>query len=236
MSSKIRAILFDAGNTLLYPQLDPLVQDLETRGFPASVEDFYAAERAGKLKLDEWMWPQIRARQVAPGTDRYYWSAYFEMLMDQIHAPAETQPELIHTLREGFRDIRTWSRVFPETAPFLDELRKKGYRLGVISNSVGTVEEQLGRAGLGQYFEFVLDSAIVGIEKPNPRIFEMALKQTSVEPNEAVFVGDTYSTDIGGAQLAGLRGILLDRVGAYPNAECPRFGSLSEMSFDAPGS
>ena len=233
MSSKIRAIFFDAGNTLLYPQLDPLVQDLKTRGFPASIEDFHAAERAGKLKLDEWLWPQIRARQVAPGTDRYYWSAYFEMLMDQIHAPAEAQPELIHGLREGFRDIRTWSRVFPETALFLDELLKKGYRLGVISNSVGTVEEQLGRAGLGQYFEFVLDSAIVGIEKPDPRIFEMALTRANVEPNEAVFVGDTYSTDIGGAQQAGLGGILLDRVGAYPNAEGPRLTSLSEMSFDA---
>ena len=64
-SSPIRAIFFDAGNTLLYPRLDERARDLTEAGFPARVEDFHAAERAAKQKLDVWLWPQIRQGECA---------------------------------------------------------------------------------------------------------------------------------------------------------------------------
>jgi putative hydrolase of the HAD superfamily len=83
--------------------------------------------------------------------------------------------------------------------------------------------------GLRDYFQAVFDSAIVGVEKPHPEIFQLALARAQVAPNEAVFVGDTNATDVGGAQLAGLHGVLIDRVGAYPRAECPRITSLPEL-------
>jgi FMN phosphatase YigB (HAD superfamily) len=51
-----------------------------------------------------------------------------------------------------------------------------------------------------------------------------------VEASEAVFVGDTYATDVGGAQLAGLTGVLMDSVGAYPDADCPKISSLPELA------
>jgi putative hydrolase of the HAD superfamily len=229
MSGKVKAIFFDAGNTLLYPCLEKIAADLAGQGFTASVDDFHAAERAGKRKLEEWLWPQIRARQVLPGTDRYYWNAYYDKFVERMEVPAEARTRLVERMRESFRDIQNWSYMFPETADVLGALSKREYRLGVISNSVGTVEAQLNRAGIGRHFEFVLDSFLVGVEKPNPEIFEMALERANVEPSAAVLVGDTYATDIGGAQLAGLRGILLDRVGAYPEATCPRITSLSEL-------
>jgi FMN phosphatase YigB (HAD superfamily) len=99
----------------------------------------------------------------------------------------------------------------------------------VISNSTGTLEDQLVRLGLARYFRVILDSAIVGIQKPHPGIFRLALERTAVEGSEAVFVGDTYATDVGGAQLAGLTGVLMDSVGAYPEAECPKISSLPEL-------
>ena len=114
--------------------------------------------------------------------------------------------------------------------PALKSLKSAGYFLAVISNSEGTVEGELRRAGLAEYMEFVIDSSIVGVEKPHPEIFEIALERAHLEPHEALYIGDTYATDIGGAQLAGLRGILMDRVGAYPDAACPRIKSLSELS------
>jgi putative hydrolase of the HAD superfamily len=83
--------------------------------------------------------------------------------------------------------------------------------------------------GLRDYFRAVLDSAIVGVEKPHPEIFQMALARAQVAPNEAVFVGDTNATDVGGAQLAGLHGVLIDRIGAYPHAECRRIKLLPEL-------
>jgi HAD superfamily hydrolase (TIGR01549 family) len=228
--SIIRAIFFDAGNTLIYPRVDELARELTALGFPAAAENFYAAERAGKAKLDEWLWPQIRRGQVPRQVDGFYWGEYLRALMEQVRAPQEAQERIMQRVREGFGDIRTWSRVFPETPPFLDSLRAAGYYLGVISNSGGTVEEQLGRVDLRRRFHTVLDSAIVGVEKPHPEIFQLALERAGVEPSRAVFVGDTYATDVGGAGLAGLYGVLIDRVGAYPRAECPRITTLPELA------
>jgi HAD superfamily hydrolase (TIGR01549 family) len=228
-SSHIRAIFFDAGNTLLYPRLDERARDLAAAGFPARVEDFHAAERAAKQKLDEWLWPQIRKGVVPRTIDHYYWGEYLTSLMGLIGAPETERGELITLLAEGFRDIRTWSIVMPETPPYLAHLQEAGYFLGVISNSVGTLEGQLQNVGMRGYFQAIFDSAIVGVEKPHPEIFQMALASAQVAANEAVFVGDTNATDVGGAQLAGLHGVLIDRINAYPNAECPRITSLPEL-------
>ena len=82
---------------------------------------------------------------------------------------------------------------------------------------------------MAEHFDAVLDSAIVGVEKPHPEIFQIALDRAAVAASEAVFVGDTNATDVGGAQLAGLTGVLIDRVGAYPHADCPRIETLSGL-------
>lgn len=229
MASKLRAILFDAGNTLIFPRYEQLAEDLTAQGFPATAETFFAAERAGKAKLDEWLWPQIRQGEVPRTIDQYYWGEYLHALMDQIRAPEEVRGELMLRVANGFRDIKLWSRVLPETPPYLDDLRARGYLLGVISNSNGTMEEQLTRLDLARHFNFMLDSAVVGVEKPHPEIFRLALQRAGVAPGEAMFVGDTYSTDMGGAQLAGLHGTLIDRAGAYPHADSPRIFTLPEL-------
>jgi len=230
MTSQLRAIFFDAGNTLLFPQLERIVQDLDEAGFPACVENFNKAEREGKRKLDEVLWPQIREGRVPRTVNRVYWKHYLEALMHQMALPAEARPAAIEAVVERFRDIHTWSKVLPETVPALKSLKSAGYFLAVISNSDGSVEGEIRRSGLGEYLEFVIDSAIVGVEKPHPEIFEIALERAHMAPQDAIYVGDSYATDIGGAELAGLRGILLDLVGAYPDATCPRITSLAELS------
>lgn len=229
VENPLRAIFFDAGNTLIFPRVEELAQDLTEQGYPTQVEDFHAAERAGKQKLDEWLWPQIRLGEVPRTIDHFYWGAYLRALVERIRAPESEHGRLMLRVADGFRDITLWSRVLPETAPYLEKLRAQGYFLGVISNSIGTMEEQLARLDLTRYFDNVIDSAVVGVEKPHPDIFKIALGRARVEPSAAIFVGDTHATDIGGAQLAGLRGVLIDRVGAYPQASCPRISSLPEL-------
>ncbi len=229
MPSRVRAIFFDAGNTLVFPRLEELAQDLTAQGFSATVEDFYAAERSGKSKLDEWLWPQIRSGRLPSTVDYVYWTEYLRALMERVRAPVEARETLIRRLAEGFKDIRLWSRVFPETSLYLEALHAQGYFLGVISNSMGAMEEQLRHVGLGRHFDTILDSAIVGVEKPHAEIFQLALARAGIEASEAVFVGDLYSTDVGGARRAGLHGVLMDRVGAYPHADCPRITALPEL-------
>ena len=131
---------------------------------------------------------------------------------------------------KSFQNIQLWSRVMPDTPAFLEWLVAQGYFVGVISNSTGTLEGQLARLGLARYFQAIWDSAIVGIQKPHPQIFKLALQGAGVDGSEAIFVGDTYATDVGGAQLAGLTGVLMDGVGAYPDAACPRISSLPELA------
>jgi HAD superfamily hydrolase (TIGR01509 family) len=227
--SYIRAIFFDAGNTLLYPRLDARARDLTEAGYPAQVEDFHAAERVAKQKLDDWLWPQIRQGEVPRTIDHYYWLEYLTALMARIGAPEAEHARLIRLVADGFRNIRTWSVVIPGTPEYLGSLRQHGYFLGVISNSIGTVEDQLAYMGLREYFQAVFDSAIVGVEKPHPEIFRLALDAARVPADEAVFVGDTNATDMGGAQLAGLHGVLIDRVEAYPQAGGPRIKALPEL-------
>jgi putative hydrolase of the HAD superfamily len=91
------------------------------------------------------------------------------------------------------------------------------------------MEQQFIRLDLARHFQTILDSALVGVEKPHPEIFQLALGRAGVSASEAAFVGDTYATDIVGAQFAGLHAVLIDRVGAYPHAECPRVTSLPEL-------
>ena len=226
---RIRAVFLDAGNTLVFPRLEVIITDLKEQGHTATPEDFYAAERVAKRKLDDWLWPQIRARKIPEQADHYYWSVYLHELTRRLGASESERGELTRRLIEGFQDIQTWSRVMPDTRPFLDSLWSQRYLLGVISNSVGTLEAQLVRLGLARYFQVILDSAIVGIQKPHPGIFKLGLQRAGVEGSEAVFVGDTHATDVGGAQLAGLTGVLMDTVGAYPDAACPKISSLPEL-------
>jgi HAD superfamily hydrolase (TIGR01549 family) len=226
---RIRAVFLDAGNTLVFPRLEDIIAELKEHGYSAAPEDFYATERLAKQKLDDWLWPQIRRYEVPEQIDYYYWSEYLHEFTRRLGAPASEAGELTELLIKSFQDIQLWSRVMPDTPAFLEGLVVQGYFLGVISNATGTLEGQLVRLGLAGYFQAILDSAIVGIQKPHPAIFKLALQRAGVEGSEAVFVGDTYATDVGGAQLAGLTGVLMDCVGAYPDAACPRISSLPEL-------
>ena len=226
----LRAVFFDAGNTLLYPRVDQLAEELTAAGYPATVDDFHAVERVAKAKLDAWLWPQLGS--APPPADRFYWMEYLHALLDRFKVPLDQHGTMTSEIVERFRDIRFWSRVFPDTEPALQSLESAGYILGVISNSVGTIAEQLGRAGLARYFRFILDSALVGVEKPDAAIFHMALDKAGVAAGEAIFIGDTYATDVGGARQAGMRGLLIDRFGCYDGAavDCRRLRTLGELT------
>ncbi|MGH7415222.1 MAG: HAD family hydrolase, partial [Candidatus Rokuibacteriota bacterium] len=67
---------------------------------------------------------------------------------------------------------------------------------------------------------FIIDSAVVGVQKPDPRIFHLGLREAGVAPAEAVYVGDLYSVDVLGARAAGLDGILLDPRGFWAPRDC----------------
>lgn len=229
MTRALRVILFDAGNTIVFPRLDRLAASLTAMGFNAAPDDFLEAERIGKRKLDEWLWPQLQDGSPPRRADYYYWTEYLRALVNRVGVPEDRQWEIGTKVAEEFKLLETWSRIVPGTQDYLEALRARGYRLGIVSNAIGQIEAQLTRAGLAPLFELILDSHYVGVEKPHPEIFAIALNRSGVLPDEALFVGDLYSTDIGGAQNAGIPGVLIDRAGAYPEAPVLRITSLPEL-------
>lgn len=105
----------------------------------------------------------------------------------------------------------------PGAATVLAHLHRRGYSLGVVSNGHGTVEEQLALhqicsvgGGSGTPVSAVLDSTVVGVSKPDSRIFTMALEALRVRPAEAVYIGDSLFFDIDAAKAMGMQAIHLD--------------------------
>ena len=118
--------------------------------------------------------------------------------------------------------------VFPDVPPALAELRERGLRLVVVSNWDWSLPSWLERAGLAPLVDGVVSSAVAGHAKPSPAIFRIALELAGAEPAEAVHVGDSLSSDVGGARAAGLRGVLIARAGDPPE-DVEAIHSLAEL-------
>jgi len=116
--------------------------------------------------------------------------------------------------------------------PVLDALRARGLRLVVVSNANGTLLAHMERLGLTGRFDYILDSQDEGVEKPDPRFFEIALARSRARKETTIHVGDLYYVDVIGARHAGLRGVLLDEANLRPDADCPRVQSLAALVKD----
>lgn len=120
---------------------------------------------------------------------------------------AGVDPELAHeALMASLR-----FEAYPDAAPALTELRDEGLRLVVVSNWDASLPGVLDGLGLGQLVDAVVVSAVVGCSKPDPRIFEAALRAARCEADQALHVGDSSDDDLRGAGAAGIRAVLLDR-------------------------
>ncbi len=97
-------------------------------------------------------------------------------------------------------------RAYPQAGPLLGRLSRR-FRLAVIANQSAGAEERLRRYGLLDYFDFVLGSADIGLQKPDPRIFRLALEKAGCTPHEAAMIGDRPDYDIYPAKQLGLRTI-----------------------------
>jgi HAD superfamily hydrolase (TIGR01509 family) len=158
--------------------------------------------------------------------------AYLEALFTGAGVPAARMDEVARTLQRLHQEWHLWCRTMPGTTEALDRLRAAGLRLGIVSNSDGRVEEALAAAGIRDRFEVVLDSALVGVEKPDPAIFRAALTALGVAAEEALYVGDLYEVDVVGARAAGIEAVLLLPNAAAPGPECRRVESLVALADD----
>ena len=105
---------------------------------------------------------------------------------------------------------------YPDTVPTLTELKRRGYKLGVIANQNFGTEVRLKNWNLLRFFEVIAASAELGMAKPDPAIFEWALKKADCSPQNAVMVGDRMDNDMEPANCLGMHSVRLKRgLGAY---------------------
>jgi putative hydrolase of the HAD superfamily len=117
-----------------------------------------------------------------------------------------------------------------DVKPALRRLRASGLTLAVVSNANGTVLRAFERAGLLEYFDAIGDSDVEGVEKPDPRLFEIVLHRTKSRADTTLHVGDLYHVDVVGARRAGLRAMLYDPHDLYTAFDVPRVRSLAELA------
>jgi putative hydrolase of the HAD superfamily len=212
-------VLFDAGNTLVFLDYARLAEGVGSAlGLPLTGEGLSQHGPAA-----------ARAMELAAGTDQERAAAYLEALFVFGGVPRERLGEVRECLRRMHRERHLWSSVAQRSAQSLSRLRAAGLRLGVVSNSDGRVEQALEAAGLRDYFDVVLDSALIGVEKPDPRIFLAALDALGVTAEEALYVGDLYEVDIIGARAAGMEAVLLGTLEEGTDRDCRTTMSIEQL-------
>jgi HAD superfamily hydrolase (TIGR01549 family) len=223
-ASSVYVLLLDAGGVLIKPSFARVREALASRGVAASAERLAAAEPPAKRELD-------RDPAAGAGTDAERGWQYFNLVLAHAGIPRSPATDAaLDELRRGHARSNLWEDVPDGVRTSLARFRARGLRMAVVSNANGTVGALLDRLELSPFFDAVLDSAVEGVEKPDPRLFLLALERLGALPGEAVHVGDFYSVDVVGARAAGIRPILLDEAGLYPDADCPRVRSLADLA------
>jgi putative hydrolase of the HAD superfamily len=220
---RVTTVLFDLGNTLHHLDHAFIAEVLTRHGHPTDAHAVAVAEYRGKAAVDA----TFRARRGGDDASRVV--PYFETIMAALGiAPAAVEPVGAALRAENERRC-LWRVLREDTPAVLAELRRRGYRLGIVSNADGRVEAEIATSGIAPHFNAVIDSHRVGVEKPDPRIFALALDAAGARPQDALFIGDIYEIDVAGARAAGLEALLLDPLGLYGAVDCERIASLDEL-------
>jgi len=218
MNSQVKTIFFDVGNTLLFPNRERIHAPLGERGFapdPAHLRDL---ERRIKNEFDSLM--------ISDGNhDHGFWRMFYTQLFAEIGLKEDS---LRDRLVSSIRDSGNWDQIRPGTRDQLQQIGSQ-YRIGVISNADGRIEDVLRRCKIADCFLCITDSGLVGYEKPHPEIFRQALETMKAKPEESLYVGDVYSVDYLGATGAGMQAVLMDVPGAYTGRGVERVESLAEL-------
>lgn len=215
--AKWRAIFFDVGNTLLFPNRAEMLAPLPIEFHP-TLEQWQELERRTKQEFDEAM---------MSGNPNYgFWRRFHSHLVDAMEN--ENHAEIREALVRNAQNSAFWDQILPGTCETLNQIARS-YRIAVISNADGKVDRTLARCGIAECFESITDSGVVGFEKPKKEIFQAALATIDARPDESLYVGDVYSVDYLGARGAGMDAVLLDVAGAYRDCDLPRVKSLAQF-------
>ena len=222
-SSRIETLLLDAGGVLVFPNWDRVSTILHRHGIGVPADWLRRAEPQAKFAIDS-------AYSTATGNDADRGSRYFQLTFDAAGVPAgDVRQPALDELWTYHQQHNLWEHVPPDVIPTLQRLRAAGLTLAIASNANGVLERLFDRVGLTPHFHAICDSHVEGVEKPDPRFFQIVLERAGGRPETALHVGDLYHVDVLGARSAGIDALLLDPHGLYAGFDVRRITSLSEL-------
>ena len=222
----IRAILLDVGGVLHLPTQSKVRTALAGAGFALTEGLIARAHYAGMTGHDEH---DAEYEELLP--------PYCRAMALDLGVPTAQMEDAVARLVASFKEPESWTDPIADAVATLPRLRASGRKLGIVSNADGTVEARLRAegicqvgAGRGVEMDVIVDSGAVGVRKPDPRIFALALDALQLLPTEAVHVGDSLITDVGGARAAGIRPLHIDPFHLCPHrADHEHIATLDEV-------
>lgn len=218
----VRAVLLDAGGVLLVPDPVALRRAMAPFGAHPTDEVCLRAHYAGTHVIDSLPEPDWGPADLAIARELGVAEEHFSdaaAAIDSVYLSDAWTPA-------------------PGATHALLTLQAAGMPLAVVSNASGTMEQQLlshricAVTGDGEEVaevSIVVDSHVVGIEKPDPRIFAIALDALGLDATGAIYVGDTVRFDVVGARAAGLAPVHVDPYGFCPHADHPHIAGLADL-------
>ncbi len=217
-------VFLDAGGVLVCPHPDLIAARFTEAGFAIDPERLLEAHYRGVAAID--------AARAEPEVFDDYHGAYARHL----DVPVDRLGDATSLLTDLWGRSALWCQTLPWAVEGLAAIAATGVPIVIVSNADGTVAELLSAAGLlqvgpGPRTEVlaVVDSGAVGVAKPDPAIFELALGLAGTTADRALHVGDAYQYDVRGARAAGVRPVLVDPFGIRTDADCDRVASLTEV-------
>jgi HAD superfamily hydrolase (TIGR01509 family) len=219
------AVLLDAGFTLTFPDHGVIAGHAAAMGVAVAADALARAEDPLRRELALYPWASTPAQQST--RPRTAGAAFFRRMLELAGAiaPADVLDATGAAIWQRHLENNVWCRVGAGVDEALGRLRAAGIRLAVVSNSEGTIDAMLRRVGLHRHMEVIVDSWVVGVAKPDPRIFQLALERLGVAPAAAVMLGDVPAVDMEGARAAAISGVLIDPLDLHPQ-HAPRVASV----------
>jgi putative hydrolase of the HAD superfamily len=226
---RFRAVFFDAGETLVhpapsYPELFSAV--LLREGVVRSPEQVVEASRLvfhrfSEAAHDRELWT------TSPERSERFWKGVYDRMLGALDMTGVDG--LSDLLYREFTDLTNYA-LFDDVRPMIRALGADGLTLGIVSNFEAWLEDLLARLGIRESFPVRVISGIEGIEKPDPRIYGLALARSEVDPADAAFVGDNPEFDVTPAAALGMTAVLIDRRNRFPDHDGIRIEDLRQLA------
>jgi putative hydrolase of the HAD superfamily len=207
----LRAVLFDVDFTLAKP------------GPELGPEGYQRLGARFGLELDPARYEEAREAAIASIErhpelvhDEEIWIAFTERIVRGMGGDADEAHECAAVMTRAWEQSENFE-LYEDVLPVLDELRRYGLKLGLVSNTGRDLDAFVAHHKL--VVDAALGSRAHGKTKPHPTIFRAVLDRLQVEPADAAMVGDSIEDDIEGARALGMRAILLDRRDRFPDFE-----------------